>query len=74
MLVEKPMRTTLAEAEDLIGWPRERRRVLQVGHIERFNPAVRRPAGDAVAARASSRSTGWAPSPRAASTSTWSWT
>ena len=40
VLVEKPMTTTVAEAEDLIRVAAERGAVLQVGHIERFNPAV----------------------------------
>ena len=39
-LVEKPMSSTLPEAEDLIRLARERGLVLQVGHIERFNPAT----------------------------------
>ena len=40
VLVEKPMTTTLQEADDLIALARSRGAVLQVGHIERFNPAV----------------------------------
>src|SRR5262245_54547411 len=40
VLVEKPMTATLAEADDLIALASERARVLQVGHIERFNPAT----------------------------------
>jgi predicted dehydrogenase len=40
VLLEKPMATTLAEADDLIRVAAERRVLLQVGHIERFNPAV----------------------------------
>jgi predicted dehydrogenase len=40
VLVEKPMTVTLEEAEDLIAGAREREAVLQVGHIERFNPAA----------------------------------
>jgi predicted dehydrogenase len=40
VLVEKPMTTTVGEAEDLIRLAAERQAVLQVGHIERFNPAV----------------------------------
>ncbi|MBS0394085.1 MAG: Gfo/Idh/MocA family oxidoreductase, partial [Proteobacteria bacterium] len=41
VLVEKPVTTTVAEAEDLIRVAREAGRVLQVGHLERFNSAVR---------------------------------
>lgn len=40
VLVEKPICSTLAEAEDLIRLARERSLILQVGHIERFNPAT----------------------------------
>jgi predicted dehydrogenase len=40
VLVEKPMTVTVAEAESLIGVARQARRVLQVGHLERFNSAV----------------------------------
>ena len=40
VLLEKPMTPTLAEADDLIALAEARHRVLQVGHIERFNPAT----------------------------------
>ncbi len=40
-LVEKPITTTLEEAEDLIDLARSKGLILQVGHLERFNPAVR---------------------------------
>jgi predicted dehydrogenase len=40
VLVEKPMTVTLEEADDLLRLAEGRRAVLQVGHIERFNPAV----------------------------------
>jgi len=40
VLVEKPMTATLAEGEGLIETARRARRVLQVGHLERFNAAV----------------------------------
>lgn len=39
-LVEKPITRTLAEADDLVARARSRNLVLQVGHLERFNPAV----------------------------------
>lgn len=39
-LVEKPFTSTVAEAQELIAMAQERGLVLQVGHIERFNPAV----------------------------------
>jgi predicted dehydrogenase len=41
LLVEKPMATSLAEADALIAAAKRGGRILQVGHVERFNPAVR---------------------------------
>jgi predicted dehydrogenase len=40
VLVEKPMTATVAEGEGLIDAARRAQRVLQVGHLERFNAAV----------------------------------
>ncbi|MGD9331786.1 MAG: Gfo/Idh/MocA family oxidoreductase [Desulfobacterales bacterium] len=40
VLVEKPITTSLPEAQALVGLAESRRLVLQVGHLERFNPAV----------------------------------
>ncbi|MCP3951144.1 MAG: Gfo/Idh/MocA family oxidoreductase [Desulfobacterales bacterium] len=40
VLIEKPMTTDLAEADELIAIADERDLVIQVGHLERFNPAV----------------------------------
>jgi predicted dehydrogenase len=40
LLVEKPLAATLAEADDLIGRAEKGSRILQPGHLERFNPAV----------------------------------
>jgi predicted dehydrogenase len=40
VLVEKPMTATLAEGESLIAAARDANRILQVGHLERFNAAV----------------------------------
>jgi predicted dehydrogenase len=40
VLVEKPMTTTLEQADDLIARASSRGLVLAVGHTERFNPAV----------------------------------
>ncbi|MFC1886786.1 Gfo/Idh/MocA family protein [Thermodesulfobacteriota bacterium] len=40
LLIEKPMTTTLEEADALIQISEERGRIIQVGHLERFNPAV----------------------------------
>ncbi|QEH37962.1 Dehydrogenase [Aquisphaera giovannonii] len=39
-LVEKPLAGSLAEAEELVALARSTGAVLQVGHIERFNPAL----------------------------------
>ena len=39
-LVEKPLAKTLAEADRLVALARAKGVALQVGHIERFNPAV----------------------------------
>jgi predicted dehydrogenase len=39
-LVEKPIAASLAEADGLVALAEKRGRVLQVGHLERFNPAV----------------------------------
>ncbi len=40
ILLEKPMTTSLAEADSLIRLADENNLILQVGHLERFNPAV----------------------------------
>jgi predicted dehydrogenase len=40
VLVEKPITATLAEADDLVARAAARGLTLQVGHIERFNPAT----------------------------------
>ncbi len=39
VLVEKPIARTVVEADKMISTAEKRGRVLQVGHIERFNPA-----------------------------------
>lgn len=41
VLIEKPLTATLSEADELIRLASEHKRVAQVGHLERFNPAVR---------------------------------
>ena len=41
VLIEKPVAATLDEADELIGVALKHKRVAQVGHLERFNPAVR---------------------------------
>lgn len=40
ILLEKPMTTTLEEADELIQYAESRGLIIQVGHLERFNPAV----------------------------------
>ncbi len=39
-LIEKPFAATTAEADSLIALAEARGRILQIGHLERFNPAV----------------------------------
>jgi predicted dehydrogenase len=46
VLVEKPLAATVAEADALLALARSRKLVLQVGHLERFNPAFRALAED----------------------------
>jgi predicted dehydrogenase len=40
VLVEKPITVTVDEARELVALAAARKRVLQVGHLERFNPAI----------------------------------
>ncbi|MBV8640302.1 MAG: Gfo/Idh/MocA family oxidoreductase, partial [Verrucomicrobia bacterium] len=40
VLIEKPITETSAQAEELVKLAKERSLVLQVGHVERFNPAL----------------------------------
>jgi predicted dehydrogenase len=40
LLVEKPLAASLAEADELIALAEKGKRILQPGHLERFNPAV----------------------------------
>lgn len=42
VLVEKPMAASLEEGRELVTLAREKGRILQIGHLERFNPAIRR--------------------------------
>jgi predicted dehydrogenase len=41
VLIEKPLVSSLAEADELASIARSNGRLVQVGHLERFNPAVR---------------------------------
>lgn len=40
VLIEKPLASNMEQADELIRTARSQRRVLQVGHVERFNPAL----------------------------------
>ena len=40
LLIEKPIAASLAEADRIVALAAERGRVVQTGHLERFNPAV----------------------------------
>lgn len=40
LFIEKPIMATKEEAEQIIQMAREKNKILQVGHIERFNPAI----------------------------------
>lgn len=40
VLIEKPLASTVEEAKELLALSQDKQLVLQVGHIERFNPAV----------------------------------
>ena len=41
VLIEKPLAPSLAEADELVGIAQRSGRVAMVGHLERFNPAIR---------------------------------
>ncbi len=41
VLVEKPICVSVTEADELIAVAKQRNLILQVGHLERFNPAIR---------------------------------
>jgi len=40
LLIEKPLAASLVDADNILGLAREFGRIVQVGHLERFNPAV----------------------------------
>jgi predicted dehydrogenase len=40
LLVEKPLAASLAEADEIIALAEKHNRIVQVGHLERFNPAI----------------------------------
>jgi predicted dehydrogenase len=41
LLIEKPITVTLAEADELLALAEQKGRLVQIGHIERFNRAIR---------------------------------
>lgn len=41
LLIEKPLAATIDEADELVEIAKQHSRIVQVGHLERFNPAVR---------------------------------
>jgi predicted dehydrogenase len=45
VLVEKPITATLDEGRALVALAKQHGRILQVGHLERFNPAIRELSG-----------------------------
>jgi len=40
-LIEKPLAKDIDEARQIVEWSKQHKAVVQVGHIERFNPAIR---------------------------------
>ena len=40
VLIEKPFAATLAEADRILALAAQHKRIVQIGHLERFNPAV----------------------------------
>lgn len=40
VMVEKPITSTVSEAKRLIEVARDKKRIVQVGHVERYNPAI----------------------------------
>ena len=42
VLIEKPMTQTVSEAKKLIGLSKKHKKTIQIGHLERFNPVIRK--------------------------------
>ena len=40
VMIEKPITSTVEEGQRLVALAKEKKRVLQVGHVERYNPAI----------------------------------
>jgi predicted dehydrogenase len=51
VLVEKPLSSSVAQGQDLLECAAREQRVLQVGHLERFNPALQAVASQIVSPR-----------------------
>ena len=73
VLMEKPMCSTSAQAGDLVELARRNGAVLQVGHVERFNPAFDAALPYLTSPR-TSRPSARAASPSARPTWAWCWT
>ena len=42
VLIEKPMTQTVSEAKKLINLAKKHKKTIQIGHLERFNPVIRK--------------------------------
>jgi predicted dehydrogenase len=51
LMIEKPVTATLDDGRELLRMARERERIIQVGHVERYNPAITAIAGSIGAPR-----------------------
>lgn len=51
LMIEKPITSTVEDGRDLLRKARERDRIIQVGHVERYNPAIEAIAGSIDAPR-----------------------
>lgn len=40
LMIEKPITSTVADAKELLRVAAEKKRIVQVGHVERYNPAI----------------------------------
>ena len=74
VLLEKPMTDNAAQAAELVQLAQQKNCVLQVGHVERFNPVFTYLETAWPPTRGSSRLTAFRPTRRAARTSASCWT
>ena len=42
VFIEKPISSTMKEAEEIVGLSKKNKNIVQIGHIERFNPTINR--------------------------------